>query len=66
MDTIETLYQKYLDSLQDDIARGNVVFSLRTQALLAFYQEVAFRQSAAVEDDVTANLLLTYTANNYL
>lgn len=66
MDTVESLYQKYLDCLQNDIQRGCVVFSERTQILLAFYQEVLYRQSAAVNDEITANILLEYTANNYL
>lgn len=66
MDTPESLYQKYLDSLSNDIERGCVAFSLRTQALLAFYQEVLYRQNVAVNDEVTANMLLEYTGNNYL
>jgi hypothetical protein len=66
MDTIQTLYEKYLHSQQNDIERGCVVLSLRTQILLAFVQEVEYRQSAVVNDAVTANMLLTYTANNYL
>lgn len=65
MDSAETLYQKYLHSLADDIKRGCVSFSIRTQILLAFYQEVVFRQSTAVSDDVTADQLLTYTYQNY-
>jgi hypothetical protein len=65
MDSISSLYQKYLDSLLDDIQRGCVSFSLKTQVLLAFYQEVSFRQSSAVNDTVTANNLLTYTYQNY-
>ena len=66
MDTPESLYEKYINSLENDIERGCVAFSIRTQILLAFYQEVLFRQSAAVQDEVTANLLLEYTENNYL
>jgi hypothetical protein len=66
MDTVEQLYEKYLLSLQNDIARGCVSCSIKTQTLLAFYQEVVFRQSAMVNDNVTAEILLTYTANNYL
>jgi hypothetical protein len=65
MDSIESLYQKYLNNLADDIKKGCVSFSIRTQILLAFYQEVAFRQSAAVADNVTADQLLTYTYQNY-
>jgi hypothetical protein len=66
MDTILSLYDKFLHSQYHDIERGCVVLSLRTQILLAFVQEVEFRQSAVVNDTVTANMLLTYTANNYL
>ncbi len=66
MDTILSLYDKFLHSQYLDIERGCVVLSLRTQILLAFVQEVEFRQSAVVNDTVTANMLLTYTANNYL
>jgi hypothetical protein len=65
MDSAESLYKKYLESLADDIKRGCTSFSLKTQILLAFYQEVVYRQSAAVSDEVTANQLLTYTNQNY-
>lgn len=65
MDTQQSLYKKYLDSLADDIKRGCVSFSIRTQILLAFYQEVEFRLSGAVNDQVTADQLLTYTYQNY-
>ena len=66
MDTIESLYEKYIKSLENDIERGCVVFSIRTQALLAFYQEVQYRMSVDINDEVTANTLLEYTGNNYL
>lgn len=66
MDTVTSLYQKYISSLENDIERGCVAFSIRTQILLAFYQEVVYRQSVAVNDEVTANMLLEYTGNNYL
>jgi hypothetical protein len=66
MDTLQSLYEKYIDSLQNDIQRGCVMLSNKTQELLAFYQEVQYRQSAVVNDIVTANMLLTYTYNNYL
>lgn len=65
MDSISSLYQKYLNSLSDDIQRGCVAFSLKTQILLAFYQEVSYRQSASINDTVTADNLLTYTYQNY-
>lgn len=65
MDTVESLYQKYLASQADDIRNGCAKSSLKTQSLLAFYQEVVFRQSALVEDTLTANQLLTYTYQNY-
>jgi len=65
MDTTSTLYQKYIDSLQFDIAGGCTSTSTRTQTLLAFYQEVLYRQSNAVDDQVTANQLLTFTYQNY-
>ena len=65
MDSISSLYQKYLNSLSDDIQRGCVAFSLKTQILLAFYQEVFYRQSASINDTVTADNLLTYTYQNY-
>jgi len=65
MDTVETLYAKYLASLGFDIQGGCTVASPRTQTLLAFYQEVQYRQSAQVNDEVTANQLLTYTYQNY-
>jgi len=65
MDTVESLYAKYLNSQADDIRKGCAVSSLKTQSLLAFYQEVLYRQSALVEDTVTANMLLTYTYQNY-
>jgi hypothetical protein len=65
MDTLETLYAKYLASLGFDIAGGCTSASERTQILLAFYQEVVYRQSAAVNDEVTANQLLTFTYQNY-
>lgn len=65
MDTIETLNQKYLTSLGFDIQGGCTSASQQTQILLAFVQEVTFRQSSAVEDQVTANQLLTFTYQNY-
>jgi hypothetical protein len=65
LDTPQTLYDKYLASLQFDIARGCASASLTTQTLLAFYQEVLYRQSAAVNDEVTANELLRFTFQNY-
>ena len=65
MDTAETLYAKYLASLGFDIEGGCTVPSDRTQTLLAFYQKVLYRQSAQVNDEVTANQLLTYTYQNY-
>jgi hypothetical protein len=65
MDTPETLYDKYLVSLGFDIQRGCISASQRTQILLAFYQEVEFRLSGNVNDEVTANQLLTYTYQNY-
>lgn len=64
-DTVETLYKKYLASLQFDIAGGCTSASQTTQTLLAFYQEVLYRQSAAVNDQVTADQLLTFTYENY-
>jgi hypothetical protein len=65
MDTVQTLYNKYLASLNFDIEGGCVSASQKTQILLAFYQEVVFRQSVAVDDQVTANQLLRYTYENY-
>lgn len=65
MDTPQTLYDKYLASLGWDIQGGCVAASEKTQTLLAFYQEVLYRQSSAVNDEVTANQLLTYTYQNY-
>jgi hypothetical protein len=65
MDTPTTLYGKYLASLGFDIQGGCTVPSDRTQTLLAFYQEVLFRQSVQVNDDVTANQLITFTYQNY-
>jgi len=65
MDTIETLNQKYLASLGFDIQGGCTTASQQTQILLAFVQEVTFRQSLAVDDQVTANQLLTFTYQNY-
>lgn len=65
MDTAQSLYEKYIASLQFDIWGGCTAPSVRTQTLLAFYQEVLFRQSAQVGDEVTANQLLTFTYNNY-
>lgn len=65
MDTAETLYGKYLASLGFDIQGGCAAASIKTQTLLAFYQEVLYRQSSAVSDEVTANQLLTFTYQNY-
>jgi hypothetical protein len=65
MDTVESLYNKYLASLSFDVSNGCVGASEQTQTLLAFYQEVLYRQSSAVDDQVTANQLLTYTYQNY-
>ena len=65
MDTPQTLYAKYLASLGFDIQGGCTVPSDKTQTLLAFYQEVLFRQSVQVNDEVTANQLLTFTYQNY-
>lgn len=65
MDTLATLYAKYIASQRFDIQGGCVKPSLRTQTLLAFYQEVQYRQSGAVQDEVTANQLLSYTYQNY-
>jgi hypothetical protein len=65
MDTVQTLYQKYVHSLQNDIQRGCATLSEKTQQLLAFYQEVQYRQSAQVNDTVTADQLLEYTYQNY-
>lgn len=65
MDTTQTLYAKYLSSLSFDITGGCTAPSLQTQTLLAFYQEVLYRQSGAVNDTVTANQLLTFTYQNY-
>lgn len=65
MDTPATLYDKYLQSLSFDVQGGCTSASLKTQTLLAFYQEVIYRQSSAVNDQVTANQLLTYTYQNY-
>lgn len=65
MDTTETLYGKYLTSLGFDIQGGCTAASIKTQTLLAFYQEVVYRQSGNVNDQVTANQLLTYTYQNY-
>ena len=65
MDTAETLYKKYLESLGFDIMGGCTAPSFKTQTLLAFYQEVLYRQSAAVNDQVTADQLLSYTFSNY-
>ena len=65
MDTPQTLYGKYLASLGFDIQGGCTVPSDKTQTLPAFYQEVLFRQSVQVNDEVTANQLLTYTYQNY-
>jgi|LakMenEpi03Aug12_release.lakeMendotaPanAssembly.Ray.scaffolds.fasta_scaffold63621_5 hypothetical protein len=65
MDTLATLYEKYITSQGFDIAGGCITPSLRTQILLAFYQEVEYRLSSAVNDTVTANQLLTFTYENY-
>jgi hypothetical protein len=65
MDTPETLYSKYITSLGFDIQGGCTVASMQTQVLLAFYQEVLFRQSSAVNDTVTADQLLRFTFENY-
>jgi hypothetical protein len=65
MDTPATLYEKYLQSLGFDIQGGCTAASLKTQILLAFYQEVEYRLSGAVNDEVTANQLLTFTYQNY-
>lgn len=65
MDTLATLTAKYQASLSFDIQGGCVAASERTQILLAFVQEVTYRQSAAVNDEITANQLLTYTYQNY-
>jgi hypothetical protein len=65
MDTVQSLYNKYLASLGFDIQGGCTVASEKTQILLAFYQEVLYRQSTAVNDEITANQLLTYTYQNY-
>lgn len=66
MDTEESLYKKYLASLRYDVEKGCVKPSITTQTLLAFYQEVKYRLSSAVSDQVTADQLLTYTAENYV
>lgn len=65
MDTLATLYNKYLASQQFDIQGGCTTLSLRTQILLAFYQEVQYRTSSSVNDTVTANQLLSFTYQNY-
>ena len=65
MDTASSLYQKYIKSLSNDISIGCVTPSDSTTQLLAFYQEVVFRQSSQVDDQVTANQILTYTYLNY-
>jgi hypothetical protein len=65
MDTVQSLYEKYIASLHFDVMGGCNTPSQRTQTLLAFYQEVQYRQSAQVNDGVTANQLLTFTYNNY-
>jgi hypothetical protein len=65
MDTLDTLNAKYLFSLGFDIQGGCTSASERTQILLAFIQEVTFRLSSAVNDEVTANQLLTFTYQNY-
>ena len=65
MDTPQSLYDKYIASQKFDIQGGCVTPSLRTQILLAFYQEVQYRLSGAVNDTVTANQLLSYTYQNY-
>lgn len=65
MDTLETLYAKYLASLGFDIKGGCTAASERTQILLAFVQEVSYRQSSAVNDEITADQLLRFTYQNY-
>ena len=65
MDTVQSLYEKFLASQANDIQNGCVSSSQKTQTLLAFYQEVTYRQSALVDDTLTANQLLTYTYQNY-
>lgn len=65
MDTNQSLYNKYLNSLQQDILNGRITYSEQTQILLAFYQEVLYRQNANINDTITANQLLTYTHQNY-
>ena len=65
MDTPSTLYDKYLQSLSFDIQGGCTSASQKTQILLAFYQEVEYRLSGNVNDEVTANQLLTFTYQNY-
>jgi acyl-CoA hydrolase len=65
MDTVASLYEKFIHSQLDDIQNGCAQSSVKTQTLLAFYQEVVYRQSAAVDDTLTANQLLTYTHQNY-
>jgi flagellar biosynthesis chaperone FliJ len=65
MDTVATLYDKYQQSLAFDIQGGCTAASMQTQILLAFYQEVVYRQSGNVNDQVTANQLLAYTYQNY-
>jgi hypothetical protein len=65
MDTTTSLYEKYLQSLSFDIQGGCTAASVKTQTLLAFYQEVLYRLSLAVNDEVTANQLLTFTFQNY-
>lgn len=65
MDTNQSLYNKYLNSLQQDILNGRITYSALTQTLLAFYQEVLYRQNPNIDDTVTANQLLTYTYQNY-
>jgi len=65
MDTTQSLYNKYLNSLQQDILNGRITYSDQTQILLAFYQEVVYRQNVNINDTITANQLLTYTHQNY-
>ena len=65
MDTAQSLYEKYIASLQFDIWGGCTAPSVRTQTLLAFYQEVLYRISTAVSDQITADQLLTFTFENY-
>ena len=65
MDSLATLTDKYQASLAFDITGGCYSASMKTQTLLAFVQEVTFRQSTEVNDEVTANQLLTYTYQNY-